>query len=149
MRNILLVLHIVGAATWFGANLTQIALTRRFTAEGGAPAASWMASTVVLGRNLYGPAGFLVLVTGVWLVLDSTLYGFGNAFVGIGITVVLIGIILGITVFGPRGARAAQAFAEGDDTGGRKIAAGIAGFGALDTLLLLLAITAMVGKWGV
>jgi hypothetical protein len=149
VRTVLLVLHIVGAATWFGANIAQVVVTRRFAAEGGPPAASWMRSTIVLGRNVYGPAGFLVLVTGVWLVLDSTLYGFGDAFVGIGITVVLIGIILGITVFGPRGARAAQAFAEGDDAGGRKIVAGIAGFGVLDTLLVLLAITAMVGKWGV
>lgn len=149
MRNVLLVLHIAGAATWFGANIAQAVVTRRFAAEGGAPAASWMSSTVAMGRYLYMPAGILVLLTGVWLVLDSGVYGFGSVFVGIGMTVVLIGIILGITVFGPRGARAAQAFAEGDDAGGRALVARVTAFGALDTALVLLAITAMVSKWGI
>lgn len=149
MRTFLLVLHIAAAATWFGANITQAVVTRRFAAEGGAPAASWMASTVALGRFLYMPAGILVLVSGVVLVLDSDVYTFGSTFVTIGLTVIVIGIVLGIAVFGPRGARAAEAFSAGDDVRGRSIAGGIAAFGALDTGLVLLAIVAMVGRWGI
>ena len=54
-----------------------------------------------------------------------------------------------MTVFGKAGARAAAAFASGDDDGGRTAALSVMPWAALDNVLLLLAVFAMVYKWGV
>jgi len=147
VRNTLLVLHIVAVAVWLGSNIFQLSVGRRFAAEGGAPAASWMASTVVMGRNLYGPAGVLILLTGVGLVLNGSAYSFGSGFVSVGFAVIIIGIILGVRVFGPAGEEAAAEFAAGNDARGREVFGRIATFGYIDTALVVLAVVAMVTKW--
>ncbi len=51
-------------------------------------------------------------------------------------------------MFGPAAAQAADAYRAGDTTAGRA-ASPIARSGVLDIVLLLVAITAMVAKWGV
>lgn len=147
MRSLLLVLHILGVAVWLGANVTQAVVTPRLSRGGGEVAARWWETTVAMGRVLYPPAGFLVLLTGIGLVL-STGYSFSDAFVAVGFVAVIVGIVLGITVFGPRGARAAQLH-RGE--GGEEVAGvqrTIAQFGVVDTLVLVTAVVAMVMKWG-
>ncbi len=147
MRNTLLVLHIVAVAAWLGSNVFQLLVGRRFAAEGGAAAASWMTSTVAMGRAIYTPAGILVLLTGVGLVLNSSVYGFGSGFVTVGFVVIIIAIILGVRVFGPAGELAAAEFAAGDDAHGREVFGRIARFGYVDTALVVVAIVAMVTRW--
>ncbi|MPZ53147.1 MAG: DUF2269 family protein [Acidimicrobiia bacterium] len=149
MRETLLVLHIIGVATWLGADLVQLTFNRRLTAMGGQPAALWVNTTAVaFARVLYIPSGLLILVTGILMVVNSDVYEFDNIFVGIGIAVVVLGAILGVVVFGRRGERAAQAFAEGEDAEGRSIMTKMTPFGVLDAALVVFAIVAMVGRWG-
>lgn len=149
MRDFLLVLHIIGAAAWLGANIAQIVTTRRLVARGGDVAASWMGTTVFWGKALYTPAAILILATGIGLVLDSAVYEFSNAFVSLGFVVVVVGAVLGIVVFAKGGERAAAAFATGDDTGGRAEVNKLMPWGIVDTVLIVIVTVAMVGKWGV
>ena len=149
MRDFLLILHIVAAGTWLGANVTQAVVTRRLTVSGGEVAAAWMRSTVAMARYLYIPAGVLALLTGVGLVLVSEVYEFSDVFVSVGLFTVVVGALLGSRVFGPHGERAAAAFEADDPEAGGAATRRVAGFGMLDTALLLVTITAMVMRWGV
>ena len=149
MRDVLLVLHIVAVAAWLGANIAQVVTTRRLVPDGGQTAAAWMETTVHWGRVLYTPAAIVILATGIGLVLESSLYDFSHAFVAVGFMVVIIGAALAMTMFAKGGARAAAAFAAGDTTAGKAEVKKIMPWGILDTLLLVIAVFAMVNKWGV
>ena len=149
MAEFFLVIHIVAAAAWIGATIAQIATTRRVIAQGGAAAASWMDTVVYWGRAIYTPAAIVILATGIGLVLDSALYEFSNAFVSIGFFVVIVGAALGMAVFAKGGKRSAAAFAAGDDDSGRAEAMRLMPWTILDSSLLLVAVIAMVNRWGV
>jgi hypothetical protein len=149
MRVLLLVLHIVGVGTWLGANVAQLITTRRLVGRGGQVAAAWMDTVVLWGRILYMPASILILATGVALVLDSTVYEFSQAFVSIGFAAVILAAVLGMTVFVMGGRQAAAAFNAGDGAAGNAQVGRLISWGMVDTAVLVFAIIAMVGKWGV
>jgi hypothetical protein len=148
MRDLLLVLHIVGVATWLGANVVQFLSTKRLVAQGGQVAAAWTGMTVLWARILYMPASILILATGTWLVLETG-WEFSHGFVSVGFTVVIIGAVLGIVVFAKAGERASAAFAAGDDATGTAEVNKVIPWAILDSALIVVAIIAMVGKWGV
>jgi hypothetical protein len=143
-RHILLVLHIAGAGTWLGANLVQAVVSPAAARLGTAAVAGWYRLTSVLVRRLYIPAAILILVTGVLLVLENEAYEFGTTFVTIGMAMIVVGAVLGMVVFGPGGEAAAVAVESGDVSRIRSAVARIAGWGIVDTLLLLVTITVMV-----
>lgn len=143
-RNILLVLHIAGAGTWLGANVVQAVVSPAAARFGKEALAGWFRLTSVLARRLYIPAAILILVTGVLLVLDNEAYGFGSTFVTIGMAMIVVGAVLGMTVFGPGGDAAAAAVESGDASRIRSAVARITRWGIVDTVLLLATITVMV-----
>ncbi len=143
-REILLVLHIVGAGTWLGANIVQAVVPSIAARSGAAALAGWYRVTAELFRRLYVPAAILILITGVALVLESEAYGFGSIFVTIGFGMIIVGAVLGIVVFGPAGKAAAEAVESEDHSRIRAAVSRITTWGLIDTLLLLFTITAMV-----
>lgn len=143
-REILLVLHIVGAGTWLGANVVQAVVPPMAARAGEATLAGWYRITSVLARRLYVPAAILILITGVALVLENDAYSFGSLFVTIGFAMIIVGAILGMVVFGPGGDAAAEAVESGEREVIRKAVAHLTRWGLVDTLLLLFTITAMV-----
>ena len=149
MRDLLLVLHIVGVATWLGANMVQFISTKRLVAQGGQVAAAWTGMTLLWGRILYMPAAILVLITGTWLVLDSEWAEFSHAFVSVGFTVIIISAILGMVVIAKIARRAISAFEAGDAAAGNAEVNKLIPWAVLDTVLVVIAIFAMVGTWGV
>lgn len=143
----MLILHIIGAGTWLGANMVQFTLARPARAEGPQVAAAWARMAANMGTTLYMPAGLVVLATGVVLVLNSSVYSFGSLFVTVGLTVVIIGAVLGPTVFMPGGHRIAGAIESGNHALARTTERRVTRFAALDTLLVLFAIVVMVLRW--
>lgn len=143
-REILLVLHIAGVGTWLGANVVQAMVPPVAARSGVAALAGWYRVTSVLTRRLYMPAAILILITGVALVIDSEAYGFGSTFVTIGFGMIFVGAVLGIMVFRPAGERAAEAVESEDHPRVRSAVSRLTAWGLVDTLLLLLTITAMV-----
>ena len=109
--------------------------------------AGWYRVAGKLGTRLYMPASVLILITGILLVLQVDAYGFGTRFVTVGFAMIIIGAVLGIVVFEPGSEKVAAAIEAGDQGGIRQAVTRIAGFGAFDTLLLLLTIAAMVVRW--
>jgi hypothetical protein len=61
---------------------------------------------------------------------------------------IIIGTLLGIFVFERSSVRAADAIDAGDQAGAKALRGRLAGFGILDTVLLLFTITAMVLRLG-
>lgn len=145
LSDLLLWLHIVGAGTWLGANMVQLAAQR--VRKSDTVEAAWSRIAADLGTSLYMPAGILVLLSGVGLVLSSSVYGFGSRFVTVGILVVIVGAALGPTVFGPGGHQLADALEAGDTKQAVRLQTRLFRFALLDTALVLVAIAVMVLRW--
>jgi len=149
MRNLLLIIHVLAVGVWLGASVTQLMVGPRLTRQSSEVAAAWMTASMSLSKRLYPVAGILVLLTGIWLVLQSEVYGFADVFVTIGFVVVIVSGVLGGRVLAPAADTAAKAFGAGDTTAGTAAMVRIARFGLLDVVLLVVAVAAMVMKWGV
>lgn len=147
-RDILLVLHIAGAGVWLGANVVQAVAPPLAASQGPEVLAGWYRITARLSSRLYMPAALTILITGVFLVLESEAYGFDSLFVGIGMGMIVVGAVLGVVVFAPVGRRAADEIESGGVRQARASVARLAGFGLLDTVLLLFTVIVMVLRWG-
>jgi hypothetical protein len=148
LRDVLLILHIAGAGAWLGANIVQAMAPSLAAKQGPAAHAGWYRIAARLSSRLYMPAAILILVTGIWMVLLSDAYGFGTLFVTIGLAMIIIGALLGILVFDRGSQQAATAIEAGEQAAIRSATGRLAGFGVLDTVLLLFTITAMVLRLG-
>lgn len=145
-RNLLLVLHITAVAGWLGANFVQLVLTPRFAKASDEIAAAWTRQTIWLGERYYIAAGVTIAVTGVLLVLDGD-WSWSSGFIWVGITVVVLGAVMGGTVFGPLARGRAEALEAGDQPLADAARSRMMPFAVLDTALVLTALLAMVDKW--
>jgi hypothetical protein len=145
-RTLLLAVHITGVAAWLGANFVQLVLTPRFDKAGTVVAAAWTRQTIWLGERYYNLAGGIVAVTGVLLVLDGD-WSWGAGFIWVGVAVVVIGSLLGVLHFGPQATARAEALERGDAPAAGAALRAILPVAVVDTLLILLAVLAMVDKW--
>jgi hypothetical protein len=145
--EILLVIHIAAAGAWLGANLMQ-AIVPGLLGPVTPAASSWFRTTEKLATRFYIPVAVTVLVTGILLVLNSEAFGFGSVFVSIGFVAVIIGAVLGSTVFGPKSVAIADAIDAGETDRAHKIRGTVGSFGILDTMVVLFTIYAMVAKLG-
>ena len=148
MYELLLWLHILAAASWFGTGVASMIGDRLMSTETAEARAAWYRVILRFGQIVYMPAAVLVLITGVLLVVNVG-YGFGSTFVSIGFAAVIIGAGLGMTVFGPRSREASAALDNGDTAGAESAIARMRQASVLDVLILAVTIAAMVGNWGV
>ena len=142
----LLWIHILGAAVWFGGGVATHFGDRVLSGESSAVRAGWYRLVLRYGQLLYTPAAIIILLTGIFLV-TGTQYEFSAPFVSIGFVVVIIGGILGGTVFGPQSKIASQAFDSGDSQVAEAAVSRIRLASMGETALLALAIAAMVWKF--
>jgi len=145
-RTWLLWLHIAGVAAWLGANFVQLALAPRFTKESAEAQSVWTRQQMWLGTAYYGPVGALIAITGVLLVWHGH-WSWGAGFVWVGISVVVIGAVLGVAAFTPMMQRRVDALERGDTAAAGAALDRVLGLAALDTVLVLTAVLAMVHKW--
>jgi len=148
MYELLLWLHILAAASWFGTGVASMIGDRLMSTETAGARAAWYRVILRFGQIVYTPAAVLVLITGVLLVVNVG-YGFGSTFVSIGFAAVIIGAGLGMTVFGPRSREASAALDNGDTETAASAIARMRQASVLDVLILTVTIAAMVGTWGV
>jgi hypothetical protein len=147
-RTLLLALHITAVAAWLGANFVQMVLSPRFAKGPADVAAAWTRQTIWLGERYYTTAGALIGVTGVLLVFDGD-WDWSSSFIWVGVAVIAIGATLGGAVFGPLAKRRAEALDMQDTDAANEAMSRIIPFAILDTVLVFVAILAMVHKWGV
>lgn len=146
MDGLLLFLHIAAAGTWIGGNIAQFVLKPRFAS--GSDRSSFWLGTVDMGRKQYTPAALVLLGTGIWLVARNDAFQYETPFVAIGVVVVVLGAVLGMAVFAPQGRKAASLRQQGDDAGALAVERHLSVVGGVDTILVLIAVAAMVWKWG-
>jgi uncharacterized membrane protein len=148
LRTFALWLHILGGATWFGANVAQAVIGPKMMRSGDG-AAAWLRSVEKASGPLYGAASAVILITGIYLVLASDgTYSFGSVFVGIGIAVVIIGGALAGLIFGRKTKQMIALYDSGQASGAEGVYRSLGAWGVLDTLLIAFAVLAMVSKWG-
>ena len=145
-RDLLLSIHIASVAAWLGANFTQLFLGPWFARRGGEVAIAWHEATARLASRYYNVAGTVLAVSGVLLVLHLD-YAWSAGFVGVGITVVIIGGVLGVVFFAPTGRRLAEAEREGDIAERTILRRRYVAAACVDTVLVLVAVVAMVKRW--
>jgi hypothetical protein len=145
-RTLVLALHITGVAAWLGANFVQLVLSPRFARGPADVAAAWTRQTIWLGERYYIASGVLIAVTGVVLVLDGD-WSWSSGFIWVGISVVVIGAVLGAACFGPLAKRRAAALDAGDVAAAEAAQSRILPLAFVDTALVLTAVLAMVDKW--
>jgi hypothetical protein len=148
LRDIMLVLHIAGAGTWFGANIVQAVVPTMVAKQGVAAGAGWYRVAGKLSSRLYMPVSIVILITGAVLVLETETYSFGSPFVTIGFAAVVVGALFGIFVFAPGSEEAAAAIESGDQGRIEAAVGRVTRFGAVDTLIILFTITVMVVRFG-
>lgn len=115
MEGLLLTLHIFSAAIWVGASIYAGFSYPRHAANGTLRGV--MIVDQKLGSIVFGIAIVILLLSGIGLVLMSETFGFGHAFVLIGIGVIVVSSIAEGVVFGP----AVKRTAEAEEAGSTKI----------------------------
>jgi len=149
MEDTLLTIHILAVGTWLGANVFQFIVTPQMQKVGGVVAAGWHRTAVGLGKTLYMPAAIIALVTGFGLLNAGDItYSMGDPFVSIGFLTIIVSSAMGMAFLAPKGRQAADARESGDDTVAAESEKKILAAAILDTLLVVVAIAAMVGQWG-
>ena len=149
MYELMEFLHILGAASWFGANLVRAFACGPMTSVDDGAAAAWHRVTVSMGRVIHTPAAIVVFVSGFGLVgLADGLYSMTDPFVVVGILAVVIGAALGMVVIGPNGRRIAAAYERADHRQAASLSRRSSLVGWVDTAVLAFAILVMVMRWG-
>jgi hypothetical protein len=148
MTEAFLILHVLSAAAWIGGGLLNGYLGPRMAAAGGPVAIQWLKVGILAGGRYFVPAGLLTGLTGIVLVLVDDAYDWADAFVGIGLAIVLISLVLAVWVLIPA-AKGALTAAEAGDLPAVAPKARRAGLtGRVMVVLLILAEVSMVLRLG-
>lgn len=143
MRNVLLILHILGAAGWIGAGLygwfsyTKLA---RAGAGGGLRAVTEAAD------KFFGPVAALTLLSGIALVWTQDAWAWNDTFVLIGVGVFAFSAGWQPLVAAKAEERLLDSVESGHDVDGALIA--FSRSTAVDVAVVLVALWAMVVKFG-
>jgi hypothetical protein len=146
-RTVVLAVHILSVAAWFGVNVAQMLLSPRYAEGSDVEAAGWTRQTIWLSERFYPVNGAVLALSGITLVIDGP-WDWSDRFVWVGISVVVIGGVLGGAFFGPLGKRRLAGLESGDRAAADAAQARITPLAYVDSALIALAVLAMVDKWG-
>lgn len=100
MRGLLVTIHVLAVAAWLGGGLfASVSLASLAKTLGVKPVLNLDQS---VSTKFFGAAVGTVVLSGIALVLTSDSYGWGTAFVLVGLAVVVLDGALEGAVFGPR-----------------------------------------------
>lgn len=139
--------HIVAAMVWVGGGLLLGVLAVQVVRNGEPVAvARFVGNLRVIGPRLLGPATLAVLGLGVWMVLDSAAWDFGQLWVQLALALFAAAALLGAAHLGRTAIRADRAIAGGDhDEALRQLTRWAWGYGLI-VLLLIAVVWDMVFK---
>lgn len=149
MSETLLIIHILSAAAWLGGSFLLGFAGPRMGRAGGPAAGAWVGVVLEAIPKFFIPAALLTLLSGMAIVATEEQWDWGNPFVGIGMTVVVVAIAIALLNNAP-GLRGMLQAAQAGDTAtlaakARKVMRG----GAAIAVLLVLTEIAMVLRLGV
>ena len=147
--NVLLVLHLLAMAVWFGANVA-IGVTHGRAVGASNEIIGWLAGVQRMVSMRIKSAAFLVLfVTGMGLVgMSEKIFKMSDPFVSVGFFAIILGGALGGMVYAP-GSRAVEAAAKDGDAAAIKRHNDKMGLvGMVESLVVVITVLFMVFKWG-
>jgi uncharacterized membrane protein len=112
----LLFLHILAAMIWLGGVVAVTVLASEVLHSGKHDSiARFVASLRVIGPLTLGPGSLAVLGFGIWLVLDSDAWDFGQRWIILPLAIVAAAFVVGGAVVGRAATGARRAAEAGDD----------------------------------
>jgi uncharacterized membrane protein len=111
----LVFLHVLAAMVWVG-GLAALTASGASALRSGEPeaVARFVGTLRVIGPRALAPASALVLVIGVWLVLDSDAWTFGQAWIWLALALLAAAVLAGILLLSRAALAAERAVAAGD-----------------------------------
>jgi len=144
MRDGLLFLHILSAATWIGGGIFGTwAFGRIANTEGGGPALRAVAEKA---GSYFGPSAGLTLLTGIVLVLTGDAWNWGDGFVIIGLSAFAFSAAFQPLVASKTEERLLDAADKGEDM--RPAVGAFSRASLIEMAVLLFALYAMIAKFG-
>ena len=150
MTEWILLAHVLGASTWFGAQVYIEALMASAARTKDPETIMTIGLKVTrTSQRLLGAAGLITLIFGTWLVFES-IYDFEMIFITIGFAVAIIGLAVGVFLFKPKGEEIEEIVAERGLTDPEAMAKmkSLGNLGHVMTLLISIAMIVMVLKPG-
>jgi uncharacterized membrane protein len=146
--DVLKLVHILGAMVWVGGSIILLILGTRMAKASRDRQLAFNETMEFLGGRVFGPAAFLVLGAGIWLVIEHPANSFGQTWIILAFGGIALSVALGIGFFGPQ-AKALKAELQANDPAAAARSRRIGQVAMFDTLILLVIVWAMVFKPGV
>ena len=147
VRTLLLAVHITAIASWLGADVVQHAMRRRWRKESPEAAKAWARMQFWFHDRYYAVVAAAILVTGIALVQYEH-WGWSAKFIWVGIATIAAGATLGGIGLKGLARKRIEALEAGDAEGALTAARRSLPIELLLTALVVVAVVAMVHKWG-
>ena len=148
MDDLILLIHILSAAVWIGTAVFFGYAGPRFRQIGGPSVTAWVEVALSAIPRVVTPAALLTLLSGVSLVLIKDEWGWGDAFVWIGLAVFASVLAIGLGWNAPNMRRGLSALQAGDFPAVAPAMRRVATGGLVMISLLIFAEVAMVYRLG-
>lgn len=113
LRDWLLFIHITAVVIWVGGAFTlQFFSLRLRRSDDPGRKVALIEDANFLGTFVFNAAGIITAAAGIWLVIDSPAYGFGEDWVVLGIIAVAVSATLGMAFFAPQAGKVLKLAAE-------------------------------------
>ena len=148
--TILKMFHVMFAIVWVGGGVAFNIFATRAVASGDGPRiATFAREAEFVGRRVFLPASVLVLLFGIFTVLQGP-WGFTDTWIVLGLAGIGLTIITGSTFLGPESKRVGELIDArgGDDPEVKRRLGRILMVGRIDLLVLFLVVADMVLKPG-
>ena len=146
MRNLLLLVHVLGAMIWIGAGVWGLVAVRRVQRVQGTEHADDLLQKMELVENrVFPPAAILVLLSGIGLVLNGSA-GWGDMFVYLGMAGVIVSMAMGGALGGRLNRELSSARAAEDTVKTAGLVNRWLNLGRIELLILVLVVALMVYK---
>lgn len=101
LYDVLLFVHVLSAAVWFGgAVMFHVLAGRAAMSNDPGRISSLLRDAEFLGKRYFGPTSGVTLVAGLWLVFEGS-WGFGRVFVLGGLAGLILSTVLGFALIEP------------------------------------------------
>jgi uncharacterized membrane protein len=149
LYEILLFVHIVGAAIWVGGGVTLLILGMRIGRTADVQMRLRYIKDTAFAGPLIGASAMVVLLAGIGMVLESDVIELSQLWVWLGLVLFAVSGITGGAYFGPTGKKIEKALSEGQVDEANRLTRQITNVSRFDVLLLLVIVGLMVFKPGV
>jgi uncharacterized membrane protein len=149
LHDWLLFLHVLAAMVWIG-GLVALAVLGANAVRRGEPdgVARFVSSLRVVGPFVLSPSSVLVLGIGIWLVLDSAAWDFGQTWIWLALALLAAAVLVGAVFLSRAALGAERAIEAGDHAAARRQLSRWSWGIRLILLLLVIATWDMVFKPG-